>query len=320
MNRLAPLSLGLLLIAGCTVPPYQPVTDPGFAGIAAQATGTRAAADVAATAAAGMATGQAIVAAQNAQMTGTAVSVQATAQSVQATAAVQAQETAVSQATAAAYQASQEEIDLMAQGTRMKLETDATATAVWMRTQSDIDKAERAEWFWFAFLIILLAFLAGIGYAAGKIMLRNANTVRDSSGEVIAYRNHFLLPESIAPPIIEQAAGYVTHNSRNGSQGIDRYRQPANLEAGDGRLVYRFSGRQLDAMENNILNGDSGFRRDTSGQGSGLDTLIGLRNGSLFSAILDEMKRRDYVAENGYGHVWTRRGMTEFLHMTTLPH
>jgi hypothetical protein len=87
-----------------------------------------------------------------------------------------------------------------------------------------------------------------------------------------------------------------------------------------GELIYEFSGRQLDALEINIMNGDAGFRRDTSSVGDGLDTLIGLRNGTLFSQILDEMRRRRYVTAQGSAHIWTRVGLQDFLGMQTLPY
>lgn len=316
-----------ILLSSCVMPPSNVPSalpgDPGFAGLAAQATGTSAAAEMMATRTAMQATAQAAAAAQNAAMTATSESIEATRASVLATATMQAQETAQAQATAAQFQQSREEIALAAEGTRAALQTEATATATYLIIKDDVARSERAEWFWIGFLIILLLALAWVGYGIGKLIHRNAVTVRDADGTVVVYRNQVFLPESVAPPALESnsAAGqFATRHTAAGPQGFDKYRQPKDLEGVDGRLVYQFSGRQLDALQINIQNGDTGFRRDSSSAGLGMDKLIGLRNGSLFSAILDEMKRRHFVTTQGSAHVWTRKGMIEFLEMNAVPH
>lgn len=313
--------LPLLLLAACAMPPPATV-DPNFSQLVAQATATRAAVNVASTQSAAQATSDTMLAAQHAAITATAASVKATSQSAMVTATVYAQETAVVRATESAYQQSREEIELAALEERTELITQATRQAILLDIEQGNNKASIMRWFWPAMAFIVLTAVSGISYAIYRTLIRNSNTVRDSNGEVISYRGHFLLPESIAPPVIDDNAngGHATHNSAGGPRGFDKYRQPKNLEDESGRLVYQFSGRQLDSLERNIQNGDIGFRRDTSNQGEGLDDLIGMKNRQLFSNILDEMKRRGYVRPHGNGHVWTERGMREFLDMSTLPH
>lgn len=311
-----------VLLASCVVPPAQPYTaaDPGFAGMAAQATGTRASLDIAASRAAVEATAAALATAQSGEVTATAQSVEATAASMQATASVQAQQTAIVQATATQFQQNKEEIALQAEGTRQQAITEATSTAVYLAVADEIARSERSEWFWTAFLIILLLVLAGIGYGMTKLIVRNAMTVRDAGGEVIVYRNQFLLPADTLPAPAVNQDRFATHNNSQGAHGVNLYRQPKQLLDEQGSLIYEFSGRQLDALEINIMNGDLGFRRDKSSAGDGFDSLIGMKNRNLFSQILEEMKRRRYVTTDGSGNVWTRKGMSEFLAMQTLPY
>lgn len=313
-----------ILLSSCVMPPSNVPSalpgDPGFAGLAAQATGTSAAAEMMATRTAMQATAQAAAAAQNAAMTATSESIEATRASVLATATMQAQETAQAQATAAQFQQSREEIALAAEGTRAALQTEATATATYLIIKDDVARSERAEWFWIGFLIILLLALAWVGYGIGKLIHRNAVTVRDADGTVVVYRNQVFLPSSTLPAAAANPGRFATHNNQDGAHGVDLYRPPKRLEDERGDLVYEFSGRQLDQMTINIQNGDIGFRRNKSGLGEGLDTLIGLSNGSLFSKVLDEMKRLRFVEAQGSGNVWTRRGMIDFLEMNTLPH
>jgi len=295
----------------CVVAAPQTV-DPSFQGMAAQATVTRAAYNVSLTQAA------ATVQAANVA-TGTAVSVNSTVQSAQATATIGAQETAVVQATATSYQRSQEAIALEAQATRTKLETDATATAVALAVQYGIDKANRAYWFWIGLLFIVVTALAGIGYAAIKILLRNAATVRDRDGNVVFFRGVSLLPDVSDVPQL-QRGGHMTTNSGNRARGVDRNRPGKTLFDTMGREVYTFTGRQLDKLENNItVNQDMGFRRNDSNNGYGLDGLLGIKNNDLYGRIAMAMKHAGYLKDARGGLVWADKGMTDFLEMNLRP-
>ena len=307
------IAAGIVLsLSGCVVANPSAI-DPSFQGLAAQATATRVSIVMSMTSVAAT-----VNAANNA--TATAQAYEATQASVLATATTQAMETAIVQSTADQYQKSLEQIQLDNEATRERAKSEATGTAVYLAIENEVARHSRGEWFWTLLLIIFLLTLAGIGYGLSKLLYRNAVTVRDASGEVIIFRNQIFLPADTLPPPQAQRERFVTANNPNGAHGVNLYRPPAQLINLYGDLVYEFSGRQLDKLTLNIQNGDIGFRREKSGAGEGLDTLIGLSNGTLFSNILDEMKRRRYIEAQGNGHVWTQAGMIDFLGMSALPH
>lgn len=292
----------------------------GMAGLFAAGTSTAVSASVTRTAKAHeadtMSTAHAANVTSTAQANATATMVaagNATATRQQEIVSTTATAQFVAQETAVAFEHSIEQIELSALKTRTYMETAATVTAIAVKTTEDLADQKRGEWvadlFWIVCLFIVL--LSGTGF--GVWIWKNARTVRDADGTVIAYAGEVLLPTD-APVIVDQEPPrQIPHTANGSTRAIHATRRPFRLTDKYGDQIYQFSGSHLDAMEKNALNGDTGFRRETSTAGLGLNEMAEVTNGKLFSAILAEMKRRHWVKSEGNGNAWTAAGLYRVL-------
>lgn len=294
----------LIILIGFAACASLPTDEPAMAAMAAQATSTAATVAVAGS----VATMQAVV---DANETRAAAGARAT---------IAAQAVAVQ--TAESVRQTKEQIEAAAYGTRTAYETAATVTAVHTASTIAIADQARRAWVYDVLAVVGIIFLTGLGWAVVAHLFKTARTVRDGDGDVIAYGSAIFLPSETA--VVSEPTHnnrHVRHNTARASSGVPVYRRPFRLtNIQTGHAVYEFTGAQLDALEMNVQAGDRGFRRETSTNGKGMDALLGLTNGRMFSLILNAMKGRKWVEEKGGRHYWTRLGMIDMLHMNALPY
>jgi len=221
---------------------------------------------------------------------------------------------------AASIANAENQIKLDAIATRETLKTIATRGALQLAADEAEYNATRRDIVKTALWVAFFAFFFVGSVVLFKILLFKNRTILTANGEPIVINGDWLMDEE-PEPLQLPAPRIIPFTPTNGETvAINAERESIALTRKNGRAItYTFTGANLDAMENNIIAGDFGFRRSTSTSGRGMDELIGLSNGDLYNSILAVMKERGWVRTSGNGNKWTHYGVRELLDMDGLP-
>ncbi len=314
----------LILLASCATPP-PPATNGGavMEGLMAAATQTTIATTAQAApimTAAAQATEGAM--ADNATRQAGIVATQ-TASPMQTAAAMSIIATQQAQATAQKQAATLEQVAINAAEMEQQAKTRATVAALNLDIANAHKNAQRWEWVKDIFAGLVLGVFAFGSFALIKIQLFTRRTIMTANGDPIVINGDWIAEdEPETPPLmIPAAVEYVPINTRNGgTETIEKQRRGFCLQDVDGNDVHTFSGKALQAMENNITKkGDYGFRRNSSASGAGMGELADINNGELYGKITKAMVGRAWLYYNGQSHTWTNLGAYMMLKIDLPP-